>query len=414
MAIRCGYTVGRSTGESSLSDQLKIYQPRKIVLEEKKRPTQASLNRPPNPSHEKLVDKCIRVVVENFDKRPVREVIPPPLMAEITKSLNTNLSPIIGAKYIYNESYWKRCCVDKYGWHNCNLSEHNLLWKQLYFEKLIQEKLEDFDAVTDHIEDLYELIDACMDYIFTINFKQLPSHLELYEICSLLPNLSKLDIVYGIKKVGMNYERMLFGMKISDATSLAKVFDQSETLTTVVLSGNLIDDDLLRMLMTGLINNNTITHLDVSHNRITNHGARLLSKLLGENSVLTTLNLSDNQVHAEGGRYLARGLRENDSLLQLNVGLNRLTDEGCSLLLEGLRDNVSLTDLNVGSNAAGPQSAQVLFSILRDPEHHLQTLDISGNDLDAEQFELMRISMANNRSLTSLDLRRNPGFSEGK
>ncbi|RYY81073.1 hypothetical protein EON63_16270 [archaeon] len=43
----------------------------------------------------------------------------------------------------------------------------------------------------------------------------------------------------------------------------------------------MIDDDLLRMLMTGLIKNTTITYLDMSHNKITNHGARLLSKLLG-------------------------------------------------------------------------------------------------------------------------------------
>lgn len=414
MAIRCGFTVGRSTGESSLNDQLRVYQPRKLIAEEKKRTTQSQLNRPPNPAHEKLITKCIRVVIENFDARPVREIIPPPLMMEITKSLPTNLRPIIGAKYIFNESYWKRCCVEKYGWHNCNLLEHNLLWKQLYYEKLIQEKLEEYDAVTDNIEYLYELIDSCMDYIFTITFKQLPSHLELYDLLSLLPNLNKLDIIYGIKKIGMNYERMLFGMKISDATSLAKIFDHTETLTTVILTGNLIDDDLLRMLMTGLIKNNTITYLDLSHNRITNHGARLLSKLLGENSVLTTLNISDNQIHNEGGRYLARGLRENDSLLQLNIRLNRLNDEGCSLLLEGLRDNLSLTDLNIASNAAGNQSSQVLFSILRDPEHNITTLDISGNEFTSEHFELMRISMSNNKSLISLDCRRNPGYNDGK
>jgi hypothetical protein len=407
-----GYTVGRSTGESSLTDQLRIYQSRVLHHEDKTRATQAALSRPPNPAHEKLITKCIRVVVENFDERPVREVIPPPLMAEITKSLPSHLSPVVGAKYIYNESYWKRCCVDKFGWHNCQLDEHNLLWKQVYFEKLLQERLEDFDAVTEHEDSLYEFIDACMDYIFTLKFRQLPSHLELFEIASLLPNLTKLDVVYGIKKIGMNYERLLFGMKISDATSLAKIFDQSETLTTVILAGNLIDDDLLRMLMTGLIKNNTITHLDVSHNKITNHGARLLSKLLGDNSVLTTLDLSDNMVHAEGGRYLARGLRENDSLLQLNLRLNRLGDEGCSLLLEGLRDNTSLTDLNIASNAAGAQTSQVLFSILRDPEHNITALDISGNEFAAEHFELMRVSLANNRVLTSVDVRRNTGSAQ--
>jgi hypothetical protein len=352
MSIRCGYTVGRTTAESSLSDQLKIYKPKVLSVAEANAKTN---NRPPNPAHEKLSAKCIRVVVENFGTRPVQEVIPPPQMAEITRLLPTNLSPLVGARYIYNESFWKKCCVDKYGWHNCHLSEHNLLWKQLYFEKLLQEMLEGFDAVSGETDTIFELLESCSDYIFSIVFRQLPSHLALDEICSILPNLCKLDIVYGVKKIGMNYERMLFGMKISDATSLAKVFAQSDTLTTVILAGNLIDDDLLRMLMTGLIKNNTITHLDVSHNKVTNHGARLLSKLLGENSVITTLNLSDNQIHSEGGRYLARGLRDNDSLLQLNLRLNRLGDDGCSLLFEGLRDNISLTDLNVASNGAGNQ-----------------------------------------------------------
>jgi hypothetical protein len=277
-------------------------------------------------------------------------------MAEITKQLPTNLPPEIAARYIYNENYWKRCCVEKYDWSKCQLSDHGLLWKQLYFEKLLQERLEDFDSQTEDIDVLADLLDACKDYIFTITFHQLPSHISLADVCSpeILPNLTKLDLNYGVNKIGMNYERMLFGMKISDATSLAKVFEITPTVTTVVLNGNTVDDDLLRIMMTGLIKNHTITSLDFSHNKITNHGARLLSKLLGENSVITSLNLADNQIHAEGGRYLARGLRENDSLLKLNLRLNRLMDDGCRLLLEGLQDNICLTDLNISSNNAGP------------------------------------------------------------
>jgi hypothetical protein len=276
-------------------------------------------------------------------------------MALITKQLSTDIEPIIGAKFVFDENFWKRCCVEKFGWNNCNLIEHGLLWKQLYFEKYIQARLEDFDPATEAIDDLYELLDACMDYIFTITFRQLPSHIEMSEICSLLPNLTKLNLTYGVKKIGMNYERMLFGMKISDATSLARYFESTDTLTTLIMIGNMINDDLLRMLMTGLIKNNSITHIDVSHNKITNHGARLLSKILGENCVLSTLNLADNQIHTEGGRYIARGLRDNESLLSLNLRLNRLGDEGCKLLLEGLQDNITLKDLNISSNSAGHQ-----------------------------------------------------------
>ena len=350
MAIRCGYSVGRTTAESSLSDQLKRFKSRKLGDESKE-----NNDGPTNPARETLKSKCIDIIVKNFAENPVTEVIPPAQMAEITAKLPSDLSPVVGAKYVYNEAYWKRCCVDKFGWHKCELSEHGLLWKQVYFEKLMQERLEDFNPPSDSIHDLEELVVACMDYIFTITFRQLPSHLDMHALCNLLPNLTKLDISYGVNKIGMEYERMLFGMKISDATNLAKVFESTQTLSTLIISGNMIDDDLLRVLMTGLIKNNTITHLDVSHNKITNHGARLLSKLLGENSVLATLNVADNHIHTEGGRYFARGLRENDALLALNLRLNHLGDDGCRLLLEGLQDNITLTDLNISSNYAGAQ-----------------------------------------------------------
>jgi Ran GTPase-activating protein (RanGAP) involved in mRNA processing and transport len=140
----------------------------------------------------------------------------------------------------------------------------------------------------------------------------------------------------------------------------------------------------------------------------------LLSKLLGDNSVISTLDLSDNQIHSEGGRYLARGLRENDSLLSLNLRLNRLEDEGCRLLFEGIQDNLTLTDINIGCNGAAAQAAQTIFSVLRDQEHKIRKLDISGNDFDANQFEMMRLSLGANKSLISVDVRNNPGTKDAE
>ena len=404
MAIRCGMTVGRTTHESSLSDQLKKFKTKSLVEEEK------STGAPKNPAHESLKSKCLKIVVANFERTPIKGVYPPAQLNEIIDKLPTSINPVIAAKYIYNESYWKRACVEMLGWHNCHLEEHGYMWKQMYFEHLMQDKLENFDSQSEDIDTLYELAEACADYIFTISFKQLPSHIDVSELFACFPNLTKLNISYGIKKIGMSYERILFGMKISDATSLAKVFASTETITTVILSNNLIDDDLLRMLMTGLIKNNTITHLDFSHNKITNHGARLLSKLLGENSVITHLDLSDNSIHAEGGRYLARGLRDNDSLMKLNLRLNRLGDDGCKLLLEGVQDNISLVDLNLASNSAGTQTALMIYSLLRDQEHRLEVVDLSCNQLSSENFMTLKLAISNNKSLRSLDLRQNPAY----
>ena len=255
-------------------------------------------------------------------------------------------------------------------------------------------------------------------------------------------------MTYGIKKCGMEYIRMMFGMKISDANCLARCFTSAPNLTTVVLSSNLIDDDLLRMLMTvrcviivrayvyktipractnplatssaltsstfsptqpqGLIKNDSITHLDMSHNKITNHGVRLLSKLLGAQSVLTSLNLSDNQIHAEGGRYLGRGLRTNDTLIDLNLRLNRLTDDGGRMLLEGLRQNNTLMRLNLSSNSLGSETTGALMSVFQEPDTPLCTVDMSCNNMNSIDVISLHSSLENNRALTSIDLRMNP------
>ncbi|CAM9156114.1 unnamed protein product, partial [Ectocarpus fasciculatus] len=402
--MRCGFSVGRTTAEASMRDQLNRFKTKTVTDD---RPKIGKREAQDNPAKESLKSKCISVIVDNFATRPLKEVIPPEQMAEITCRLPTNMPPTIGARYIYNENYWKRCCVEKYGWQNCRLPEHGFMWKQMYFEKFLQERLEDFDTASESVEVLYDLLDACMDYIFTLSFQQLPSHLDLYELCSYLPNLTRLNLTYGVNNVGMNYERMLFGMKISDATNLAKTFESTQMLSTLILTGNMIDDDLLRMLMTGLIRNNTVTFLDMSHNRISNHGARLLSKLLDKNSVLNSLVLVDNQIHTEGGRYFARALRDNKSLSQLNLRLNHLGDDGCRLLLEGVQDNLTLVDINLASNNMGNQGLHTLCSILREKDHKVTSVDLAGNDLTAEHIQFIKMSLAANRSLTAIDLRRN-------
>ncbi len=60
------------------------------------------------------------------------------------------------------------------------------------------------------------------------------------------------------------------------------------------------------------------------------------------------------------------------------------------------------------------QSGRLLLNLLRDPDHQLQALDISGNEFDSEFFNLMRLALANNKVLRRLDMRRNPGYPEGK
>lgn len=57
---------------------------------------------------------------------------------------------------------------------------------------------------------------------------------------------SSLAISYNLKEVGMDYDRSLFGMKLSDCRCLAKALEHTETLTYLDLSNNSLDDDKVR------------------------------------------------------------------------------------------------------------------------------------------------------------------------
>lgn len=261
------------------------------------------------------------------------------------------------------------------------------------------------------LEALTKRIKASEDYVFALSLRQFLSHLDLELVFKFLPNLSNLELTYGVRNIGMKYERSLFGMKISDAMSLAKCVKATDTLTSLILPCNMIDDALLRMLMTGLVHNQTITHLDVSHNKITNHGVRLLSKILGSKSVIMSLNLCDNEIHSDGGKYLGRALKRNDSLIDLNLRLNRLEDEGGRMLFEGMRHNASLTCLNVSSNSMRAEACRAFCNVVGRPESALVTADMSGNRMSELDVEGIRNALRDNVALTALDLRRNPDVS---
>jgi hypothetical protein len=74
-----------------------------------------------------------------------------------------------------------------------------------------------------------------------------------------LPNLTYLTLTFGAKHVDMEYERQLFGMKMSEAQVFRECIKNTTSLTYLSLPGNLIDDDLITILIKGLMLNKTIT-----------------------------------------------------------------------------------------------------------------------------------------------------------
>ena len=185
----------------------------------------------------------------------------------MTELLPTSLPLDVTAPLIDDESFWKRSALER--WANCQLSEHGSSWKRLYFERNLTDFLEDFDPLTytegDATAELTRVLGISKDYIFSLRLKQFLSHLDMEMLFQHVPTLCHLDMTYGVKQIGMEYERALFGMRLGDVSSLAKALRVTETLTILSLPCNLLDDNTVRILASGLHDNSTLTALDLSH-----------------------------------------------------------------------------------------------------------------------------------------------------
>jgi len=268
------------------------------------------------------------------------------------------------------------------------VAAHGGSWKQLYFEQNLQDTLESFDPTVSVLDELRRLMAFSSRFVRYLTVSQLPSHLDLQHVFGCLDSsLCGLTLRYGLRQVGMEYDPAMFGMRLPDCRSLARSLCSAETLTYLNLSGNALDDEKARMVLSGLVDNLSVTHLDLSQNKIADRGARALAKLLDSSSVIGVLNLSDNLIHAEGGRALARSIRGGSTLFQLDISLNRIGDEGAEALCHTAQES-GLRCLRMAANAVTAASAEAVAELLR-TSYLLRELDLSANELGPEAGALL-------------------------
>lgn len=252
---------------------------------------------------------------------------------------------------------------------------------------------------------------ACRYDVFSLVITELYSHLPMDLVFNNLQNLMSLQLTYGAKHMGMEYERPHIGMKMSDAQFLQDCLKTTNNLIRLSLPGNLIDDDLVSILSKGLMLNKTITQLDLSHNKIGNQGARKIAKYLLKTQILTHLDLSDNQIEYHGSRFLAQGIKENTSLLDFNLKLNRIDNKGGQKLCIDLMGHKGLVlqRLNLSSNALGKGFAESLAELIK-KNQTLKSIDISCNFIDdgsASTLSTLKDSLRSNPRIVEFDMRNN-------
>lgn len=354
----------------------------------------------------RLDDLIIKALAENYHICPAFDRIPAEYLDNVVALLDpSQIEFTVAATYITAEKFWRRLCKER--WQICETGEHGQSYKRMYVERHLQQLLESYHPSKDlqNYHRLLKQVNASGPFVQTVKIQQLLSHLDLSLILHDFPNLCSLHLQYGARKLGMDYDKILFGMQIPDASSLAKLFSRTRTLNRITLSDNLINDDVLNVLLSGLAKNQTLTCIDLSHNKITDRGAKQLTQLLDNSGVLISLNLGDNNIGTEGAAHLARALADNFTLQELSLRVNPLGDLGAGAILSALRQNSSLTSCDLSCTGAQTKAAKEACDVLASNKS-LRSLDLSCNEVAINGGVALLEALQRSSRLVSLDLRK--------
>ena len=273
-------------------------------------------------------------------------------------------------------------------------------------------------------------IAACEDNVFTLVLRGpgagggLPSHIDLDLITSRLPNLLTLEIYFGpldrtaAPLVGIApplreeaaalenehtnegsdgsptvfsapmtaaLDSFIEGILPVDAPALCRALRCAETLTTLVLSMNMMNDAVGVMLATALSGCTTLRSLDVSHNLMGDKGlcamAALVARVGGLGPALSSFSVAGNAGGARSAAALAAALTAAPWLTTLDASMNPLGDDGATVLLNAAAGHRGLQRLCLAGVGAGAAAASAAAKMLLAAGTVLLSLNLSANEL---------------------------------
>lgn len=188
---------------------------------------------------------------------PILKQLLPQHQQKVLNYLSPDLPLSVTATLIDDENYWQRCCMQR--WPVCHVDEHGGSWKRMFFEQHLENLLKHFIPGTSDPAVILDLLPLCRDYVRRLCVDQflppvqLPlrprsgdqsdsgsegeieepttiDHYQLNDLVAGLSQLEELDLVYGVKNCGMNFEWNLFLFTDRDCHSLAATINACHTL----------------------------------------------------------------------------------------------------------------------------------------------------------------------------------------
>lgn len=176
----------------------------------------------------------------------------------------------------------------------------------------------------------------------------------------------------------------MFKLSHMDCQRLGKSLNQLKSLRILRIHRSRLEDQHVRLLMQGLVKNQTIEELDLSHCLIGDQGALCIARVLCVHPKLKILNLCNNRIETLGSEGIGFALLEPGcSLEKLNLNLNPLCEGGAMGIMRALVRGTNLTEFSMAScefdDDAPIRTGQMLKLNLT-----LKKLDVSNNWFDEE------------------------------
>uniref|UniRef100_A0A8C6ZIA5 Uncharacterized protein n=1 Tax=Nothoprocta perdicaria TaxID=30464 RepID=A0A8C6ZIA5_NOTPE len=183
----------------------------------------------------------------------------------------------------------------------------------MFFERHLENILKCFIPNVTDPNQVLELIPLCKEYVWKLEIDQLlpplkldqkeeeeeedfddsGSDLELSEVSmhhydlgvliTALPHLEELDLTYGVKDCGMNFEWNLFNFTYQDCSNLAVALKKCHNLK-----------DGGKQLLEGLMDNNILTEFDLRLAEVGQESEYLINQILWANQERARLKALQN------------------------------------------------------------------------------------------------------------------------
>ncbi|PRP75633.1 hypothetical protein PROFUN_07999 [Planoprotostelium fungivorum] len=190
------------------------------------------------------------------------------------------------------------------------------------------------------------------------------------------------------KMVEINLSDNALGLKGINACF--DILSGQEELERIFLNNNGIDEEGAKRLAEILLCQPTTkyTKLHMVNNLLRDGGAAALAKVLAASPQMEDIKFSANRFGEKGGLALVSGLVEGSSrLTSLELSDNSFGGKAVPILSDIIKKQKSLRHLSLADASLGAEGVITVIEALMETLPPLESLDISGNDIDEETSE---------------------------